>query len=155
MEQRELEVMVFSANDLKNVKTFGGKMSPYCVAWIYPNMKVATPMDTNGGENPTWNSRLRLVCEESLIESGNAVVTIDIYNHGSFSNKLIGTVTIPLSDLRVGIKATDQSGSSMPPIATTYEVSSKHRKQVTILLAISFLGHVFSNQILCFKNLTN
>jgi len=106
--------MVFSANDLKNVKTFGGKMSPYCVVWIYPNMKVATPMDTNGGENPTWNSKLRLVCEESLIESGNAVVTIDIYNHGSFSNKLIGTSQLPVAQLPVtggaDNKAGDQSG---------------------------------------------
>ena len=142
MEQRELEVMVFSANDLKNVKTFGGKMSPYCVVWIYPNMKVATPMDTNGGENPTWNSKLRLVCEESLIEAGNAVVTIDIYNHGSFSNKLIGTSQLPVAQLPVtggaDNKAGDQSGiggsqakSLTLPVNFSSQFSSSFNKKIS------------------------
>ena len=130
MGEREIEVTVLSAQDLKNVKLSGGTMSPYVVAWIYPNMKVPSAVASRGGANPSWNSVVRLVCEEGLLAQGGAKMTVEIYHHGSFSNKLIGTVTIPLSDLRAGIKATDQSGSSMPPIATTYEVSSKHRKQV-------------------------
>ncbi len=96
MEQRTIELTVVSAQDLKNVRMFGRKMSPYAVAWIYPNMKVATHMASNGGENPTWNSTLKLVCEERLVEQGNLVITVDLYNHGSLSNKSIGSVTVPL-----------------------------------------------------------
>lgn len=96
MEQRTIELTVVSAQDLKNVRMFGRKMSPYAVAWIYPNMKVATHMASNGGENPTWNATLKLVCEERLVEQGNLVITVDLYNHGSLSNKSIGSVTVPL-----------------------------------------------------------
>jgi hypothetical protein len=110
MDQREIEVTVLSAQDLKNVKLTGGAMSPYVVAWIYPNMKVPSPVSTKGGVNPTWNSVLRLVCEESLLQQGGANLTLEIFNHGSFSNKAIGTVRIPLSS--VSSKAAQGSSST-------------------------------------------
>ncbi len=102
MEQREIELTIISAQDLKNVKSFGGKMSPYAVAWVYPNMKVPTPMAPGGGENPTWNANLKLVCEERLVEQGNLVITIDLYNHSSFSNKSIGSASLPLPQNMTG-----------------------------------------------------
>lgn len=97
---RELEVTVLSAQDLKNVKLTGGSMNPYCVAWVYPHMKVAGAVNNGGGVNPTWNSTIKLQVEESLIEQGNANVTVEIYNHGKFSNKFIGSTVIPFSDLK-------------------------------------------------------
>jgi hypothetical protein len=72
-------------------------MSPYAVAWIYPDAKVPTPVHPKGGVNPTWNANITLKCDERLIEQGNAVMTIDIYNHGKVSNKQIGSVAVPLS----------------------------------------------------------
>lgn len=97
---RELEVTVLSAQGLKNVKLTGGTMNPYCVAWISPHMKVAGAVNNGGGVNPTWNSVIKVPVDESLIEQGNANVTIEIYNHGKFSNKFIGSALIPLSDLK-------------------------------------------------------
>lgn len=120
MDQREIEVTVLSAQDLKNVKLSGGTMSPYVVAWIYPNMKVPSPVSTKGGVNPTWNSVLRLVCEESLLQQGGANLTLEIFNHGSFSNKAIGTVRIPLSS--VSSKAAQGSSSADSTKTSSYQV---------------------------------
>jgi hypothetical protein len=97
-EQRELEVTIISAQDLKNVNTFG-KMSPYAEVWIHPSRKVATPVHTHGGTDPSWNALLRLVCEESLIEQGSGVLHIEILNHGSLSSREIGLVSVPLSQV--------------------------------------------------------
>jgi Ca2+-dependent lipid-binding protein len=96
MEFRWVEVTIISAQDLKDVKTIG-KMSPYAVAWIYPDAKVSTPVHPKGGVNPTWNANITLKCDDRGIEQGNAVMTIDIYNHGTVGNKQIGSVSIPLS----------------------------------------------------------
>lgn len=92
---------MLSAQDLKNVKLTGGSMNPYCVAWVYPHHKVAGGVNNGGGVNPTWNSVIKLPVEESLIEQGTANVTVEIYNHGKFSNKFIGSALVPLSDLKV------------------------------------------------------
>lgn len=102
MEQREVEVTIISSYHLRNVKNFGGKMSPYAVAWIHPNMKERTPMDIDGGLDPKWNAKLNLVCEESFVEDGNAIITIDIYDGSSISNKTIGTASVALSQLPGG-----------------------------------------------------
>ena len=97
---KELEVTVLSAQDLKNVKMTGGTMNPYCVAWVYPHTKVAGAVNNGGGVNPTWNSTIKVSVEESLIEQGTASLTIEIYNHGRFSNKFIGSAIVPLSDIK-------------------------------------------------------
>jgi hypothetical protein len=99
MEQRELEVTIISAQDLKNVSTFG-KMTPYAVAWVYSNMKVSTPIDPKGSVNPTWNAPLKLIVEQRILEQPNATLNVDIYSHGSFSNKHVGSCSVPLSHLK-------------------------------------------------------
>lgn len=124
-QQRELEVTVLSAQDLKNVKLTGGTMNPYCVAWVYPHKKVSGAVNNGGGVNPTWNSVIKIPVEDSLIEQGNANVTVEIYNHGKFSNKFIGSALVPLSDLKV-----QSRGSS-------YQVRKKSGKnQGTISVAV-------------------
>jgi Ca2+-dependent lipid-binding protein len=99
MEQRELEVTIISAQDLKNVSTFG-KMTPYAVAWVYSNMKVSTPIDPKGSVNPTWNAPLKLIVEQQILEQPNATLNVDIYSYGSFSNKHVGSCSVPLSHLK-------------------------------------------------------
>jgi Ca2+-dependent lipid-binding protein len=95
-EQRELEVKIISAQDLKNVTTFG-KQSPFAVVWIHPSGKMTTPVATRGGVNPSWNAVVKVLCEQRLIDQGNGVMTIEILNTGSISNTQIGSVTVPLS----------------------------------------------------------
>ncbi len=99
MEQRELEVTIISAQDLKNASTFG-KMTPYAVAWVYSNMKVYTPIDPKGSVNPTWNAPLKLIVEQRILEQPNATLNVDIYSYGSFSNKYVGSCSVPLSHLK-------------------------------------------------------
>lgn len=110
MEQREIELTILSAQDLKNVKLSGGAMTPYAVAWIHPNYKVSTPEHGQGGVKPCWNSVLRLTCDENSFQ--NSRITIEIYHHGSFSNKLVGTVTVSLSDFNSQRQASGSEGSS-------------------------------------------
>jgi hypothetical protein len=125
---KELEVTVLSAQDLKNVKLTGGTMNPYCVAWIYPHTKVAGPVNNGGGVNPTWNATIKLPVEESLLEQGNASLTIEIYNHGRFSNKFVGSALVPLAD----IKSLQSRGSS-------YQVrtkSGKNKGQINVAVKV-------------------
>ena len=124
MEMREILVTLISAQDLKKVNTFG-RMTVYGVAWIYPDMKVASTLDTVGNLNPTWNATLKLTADERLVQGGNAVLHIDLYDHTSFGNKYVGSSTIPLSDLRPPVvetqpgtvvedKESDEAASSSP-----------------------------------------
>jgi Ca2+-dependent lipid-binding protein len=97
---QELLVTVMSAQDLKNVRLSGRAMSPYAEVWIRNSeaTKVKTGVDRHGGINPSWNYVMRLPCEEELFRNGDALM-IALRNWGLFCNTLIGTVTIPLSDL--------------------------------------------------------
>lgn len=129
---REVEVTVLSAQDLKNVKRMGGAQDPYCVAWVYPDMKVAGGVNKGGGANPTWNSIITLAVEDGLLEQGAAAVTVDIYHNGKMSNKLIGSATIPLSDVTKG-------GISQP-----YQVRSKSGNPHGIINVAMKAGNVLS-----------
>lgn len=112
MEYREIEVTLISAQNLKKVHVFG-KMTVYGVAWIYPNMKVSSPMDTKGNLNPTWNATLKLSVDERLVRDGNAVLHIDLYDYGSFGTKHVGSSSILLSGLKGKVEdQEDQAGSS-------------------------------------------
>ncbi len=68
MLQRTLHLGILAAQILKNVNTFG-KMTPYVVAWVYPHIKVSTPIDPTGSVNPTWNAPLKLIVEQPILGS--------------------------------------------------------------------------------------
>jgi hypothetical protein len=72
-------------------------MTPYAVAWVYSNMKVSTPIDPTGSVNPTWNAPLKLIVEQRILEQPNAKLNVDIYSYDSFSNKHVGSCSVPLS----------------------------------------------------------
>jgi Ca2+-dependent lipid-binding protein len=99
MEPRKLQLEILSAQNLQNVNTIG-KMTPYAVAWVYSNMKVSTPIDPKGSVNPTWNAPLKLIVEQRILEQPNATLNVDIYSYGSFSNKRVGSCSVPLSHLK-------------------------------------------------------
>lgn len=138
MEYREIEVTLISAQNLKKVNTFG-KMTVYGVVWIYPNMKVATPVDTRGNLNPTWNATLKLSADERLVQDRNALVHIDLYNHGSLGSNFVGSSSIPLSALRGVKEEIDQqveSSSSESNITTVPVVRRSGRARGTLNLSI-------------------
>ncbi|XP_024394628.1 protein SRC2 homolog [Physcomitrium patens] len=97
---REIEFNIFSAQDLRNVRILGGKMSPYVVAWIHPDLKAYSPADVKGGPNPKWNADIVVFCDEALLDRPHdAVVNLELHDAGGSSNRLIGSVSFPLSDL--------------------------------------------------------
>lgn len=97
---REIEFNIFSAHDLRDVRIFGGKMSPYVVAWIHHDLKAFSPADVKGGTEPTWNAKLLLYCDEAALDHPDeAVVYFELHDSGSTSNRLIGSLSYPLSDL--------------------------------------------------------
>lgn len=143
MEQREVLVTLISANDLKKVSTFG-KMSVYCVAWIYPTVKVSSPMDKKGNVNPTWNATLKLVADERLVEDGNAVLVVDLYDHGTFGNKIVGSCRIPLSGLKAPAKAAasdekEEKGAEKTPASEGSSSSSANFMAVPVNTLLLYL----------------
>lgn len=142
MAQRELEVTVISAQDLKNVRLSGRAMSPYAEVWIQNSSarKVQTGVDSGGGINPSWNYVLRLACEDGIFRSGG-VLTIVLRNRGSFSDKVIGTVTVPLSDLSLQCRAAD-SNASRESTLMSYQVRMRSGKPHGILNLSVVVGSV-------------
>jgi len=49
-----LELNVISAQDLAQMDR---SMQTYAVAWIDPDHKLSTRVDSQGGTNPTWNDK--------------------------------------------------------------------------------------------------
>lgn len=98
MEVRTLELNLISAQGLKKASAFG-RNTCYGVVYIYPSEKMATGVDRNGGENPSWNEKLTLSCDDKLLRQGRSVITVEIYSFGSFSNKIVGTAKISLVDV--------------------------------------------------------
>ncbi|KAG0626503.1 hypothetical protein M758_2G131600 [Ceratodon purpureus] len=98
-----VEVTIISARDLKNVKfgCFGGKMSPFAVAWTTSggtnSPRKTTPPSTKGGRDPTWNSKQTFICREDSFRTGLENLAIELWHKSFIKKKLLGTVTMPLS----------------------------------------------------------
>ncbi|CAM6096547.1 unnamed protein product [Calypogeia fissa] len=140
-EERTLELSVISAKELKRVRKFGPDIC-YAVAYIRAREKKSTPVDKDGGNNPRWNSKLVLTCDESLLHRGAGTITVEIYSHGSFSNKLVGTSKVSLLEISKLINQT------RPPSSMSYEVrrpSGKVRGTLTISVKLGEKRAIRSN----------
>lgn len=97
---REVEVNLFSAHDLRDVRIFGGKMSPYVVAWVHHDLKAYSPADVKGSTDPSWNAKLLLYCSEAALRHPDeAVIYFELHDANSVSDRLIGNLSYPLLDL--------------------------------------------------------
>lgn len=94
----QLIVTLKSAQGLKDVCMFG-TMSPYAKAWIDPQDKHSTPVARSGGKAPVWDSKISLTLQPHHLSSGNAALSIQIFNRGLTHDTLIGGVSIPLQDV--------------------------------------------------------
>lgn len=103
--QRELEITVLSAADLKNVKLCHLRtMNPYAVVWIDSHSKASTHVAERGGANPSWNCTIRMLCRESLFgRVAKAKLVIEFFDYKPSRTlmhmKLAGTADVLLSDL--------------------------------------------------------
>ena len=107
---REIEALIISAQDLKNVKHVT-KMRAYAVVYVQKDIHVAkTHVDEHGGTNPTWNEVVKVRFEEGLAESDvMAALNVDIYAHGHVREKPVGSARVLLCDVLKGGDASEPS----------------------------------------------
>lgn len=104
---REIEVMIISAQDLKNVKHVT-KMRTYAVVYVQKDHVTKTQVDEHGGTNPTWNEVVTVRFKEGLPESDvMAALNVDIYSHGHVREKPVGSARVLLCDVLKGGDASE------------------------------------------------
>ncbi|KAJ8531504.1 hypothetical protein K7X08_026938 [Anisodus acutangulus] len=91
-----LEINVISAQDLEPLSK---KMKTYAVAWVHPTRKLATGVDVEGGNNPTWNDKFVFRVDEEFLRQDNSAVHIEIYSVHWFRDTLVGTVRVLVGNL--------------------------------------------------------
>uniref|UniRef100_A0A7N0V4Y2 C2 domain-containing protein n=1 Tax=Kalanchoe fedtschenkoi TaxID=63787 RepID=A0A7N0V4Y2_KALFE len=91
-----LELNVISAQDLfqtsRNMKT-------YAVAWVHPDRKLSTRVDTTGRTNPTWNDKFVFRVDEEFLSADTSAIMVEIYALHWFRDVLIGTVRVIVGNL--------------------------------------------------------
>ncbi|KAG9447988.1 hypothetical protein H6P81_014116 [Aristolochia fimbriata] len=98
---REIEVLLISAQDLKNVKHLT-RVRAYAVVYVDPDLVSKTRVDEEGGVNPVWNERLSVrFRERPPSPEGDALtaLNVDIYAHGHLREKPIGSARVLLCDV--------------------------------------------------------
>ncbi|XP_068666663.1 protein SRC2-like [Aristolochia californica] len=97
---REIEVLIISAQDLKNVKHLT-RVRAYAVVYVDHDMVSKTSVDREGGVNPVWNERLTVRFRErpSPEEDVLTALNVDIYAHGHLREKPIGSARVLLCDV--------------------------------------------------------
>ncbi|OIW21232.1 hypothetical protein TanjilG_31100 [Lupinus angustifolius] len=91
-----LELNVISAQDLATV---GRSMRTYAVAWIDPDRKLSTRVDSDGHNNPTWNDKFVFRVKEDFFYEDTSLITIDIYALHWFKDIHVGTAEVLACDL--------------------------------------------------------
>ncbi|CAN6546137.1 unnamed protein product [Malus baccata var. baccata] len=100
---REIEVLMISAQDLKNVKHVT-QVRAYAVVYVEKDYHAArTSVDEHGGTNPTWNEVVKVKFREDLLENDVlAALNVDIYAHGLVREKPVGSARVLLCDVLKG-----------------------------------------------------
>ncbi|XP_020230049.1 uncharacterized protein LOC109810871 [Cajanus cajan] len=91
-----LELNVISAQDLAPV---GRSMRTYAVAWIDPDRKLSTRVDSHGGTNPAWNDKFVFRVDEDFLYDEESAITIDIYALHWFRDIHVGTAHVLPGDI--------------------------------------------------------
>ncbi|KAK4765882.1 hypothetical protein SAY87_007524 [Trapa incisa] len=91
-----LELNIISAQDLAVV---GRSMRTYAVAWVHPNRKLSTRVDSRGRNNPTWNDKFVFRVDEEFLTSDTSGVMIEVYAVHWFKDVLIGRVRLLVGNI--------------------------------------------------------
>ncbi|GKU85664.1 hypothetical protein SLEP1_g298 [Rubroshorea leprosula] len=91
-----LEVNIISAQDLEPVCR---KMRTYAVAWVHPERKLTSRVDTMGHTNPTWNDKFVFRVNDSFLYGDTSAVMIEIYALHWFRDIHVGTVRVIVGNL--------------------------------------------------------
>ncbi|MCE3051795.1 hypothetical protein HAX54_050814 [Datura stramonium] len=106
---REIEVLIYSAEDLKNVKHLT-KMRTYAEVYVERDVHVAKTKvaehhgrGDDDGTNPIWNQVVKVKFHKELPENDiMTALNVDIYAHGHIREKPVGSARVLLSDVLKG-----------------------------------------------------
>ncbi|KAL6194720.1 hypothetical protein ACLB2K_035796 [Fragaria x ananassa] len=91
-----LELNVISAQDLAPVSR---TMRTYAIAWVHPDRKLSTRVDTHGHNNPTWNDKFVFRVDEDFLHEDTSAVMIEIYALHWFKDVHVGTIRVLVGNL--------------------------------------------------------
>ncbi|PIN04878.1 hypothetical protein CDL12_22588 [Handroanthus impetiginosus] len=91
-----LEINIISAQDLEPVSK---KMRTYARAWVNPNRKLSSCVDTEGNNSPTWNDKFVFRVDEEFLREDTSAVMIEIYAVHWFRDIIVGTVRVLVGNL--------------------------------------------------------
>ncbi|XP_043720811.1 uncharacterized protein LOC122668290 [Telopea speciosissima] len=91
-----LEINVISGQDLAPLSR---NMRTYAVAWVHPDRKLSTRVDTRGHTDPTWNDKFVFRVDDQFLQSDTSAVSIEIYALRCFRDVRIGTVRVLVGNL--------------------------------------------------------
>ena len=91
-----LELNLISAQDLAPISR---SMRTYAVAWVHPDRKLSTRVDTSGHNNPTWNDKFVFRVDEDFLHDDASAVMIEIYVLHWFKDVHVGTVRVLVGNL--------------------------------------------------------
>lgn len=103
-ELREIEVLIYSAEHLKNVKHIT-KMRTFAEVYVERSVQVArTRVDEHGGASPVWNEVVKVRFHKGLPERDvMTAVNVDIYAHSHLGlEKAVGSARVLLCDALKG-----------------------------------------------------
>lgn len=104
MNFRVLDIVIISAKDLKQVNPFF-KMDVFTLASVQGynnnlyNSLQKTPIDKDGGSNPNWNFPMKFFIDVVAAENNCLTLVIKLKADGSFGDKDIGEVHVPVKEL--------------------------------------------------------
>ncbi|XP_047961815.1 protein SRC2 homolog [Salvia hispanica] len=100
MECRKFEIIIVSADNLPDVRSFG-RMKVYAEVSINgePDTSRLTTVDTEGETNPRWNFPLEYTIEEASLQNPELVVGVKLYCERTLGDRYIGEVNISVKGL--------------------------------------------------------
>ncbi|KAL1533663.1 protein SRC2 [Salvia divinorum] len=100
MECRKFEIILVSADNLPDVRSFG-QMKVYAEVSINgePDTSMRTTVDKDGETNPRWNCLLEYTFEETSLRNPGLVVEVKLYCERTLGDRYIGEVNIPVKGL--------------------------------------------------------
>ncbi|KAL7597109.1 hypothetical protein Lser_V15G27972 [Lactuca serriola] len=135
MDYRTFDLTLISANDLKKAFLFG-KSDVYAVAYISGtagNQMLRTPIDKNGGSNPTWNCPMKFTLDFAAILQNRLRLIVEINAVGMFGDKHLGEVHFKFMEncgsnseqMFVSPRVISPSGKKKGYLNVTYRVGEK------------------------------
>ncbi|GAU23809.1 hypothetical protein TSUD_27180 [Trifolium subterraneum] len=74
-------------------------MRTYAVAWVHPDRKLSTRVDTQGHTNPTWNDKFVFRVDENFLYNDTSAIMIEIYALHWFKDIHVGTIRVLVGNL--------------------------------------------------------